>query len=97
MQTSGQPQVTVVLSSVNKPWYPFPEERLGSRATTDAVGDRKLSEPARNMTHFLGLTVSVLLTEIPTYPKHPLLNCRKIIRINISYSDNILYKFLLKQ
>jgi len=48
------------------PPYPVPEEILGSKATTDAVGDRKLSAPARNLTHFLGLGASTLLTAIPT-------------------------------
>ena len=77
------------------PLYPVPEERLGSQATTDAVGDRKLSDPARNLTHFLG-GASTLLTAIPTYPEHHSLNCSKIIWINIPYSDNIFYSFSLK-
>jgi hypothetical protein len=34
---------------------------------TNAVGDRKLFDPARNLTHFLGLRANALLTEIPTY------------------------------
>ena len=58
-------------------------------------GDRKLSDPARNLTHFLG-GASTLLTAIPTYPEHHSLNCSKIIWINIPYSDNIFYSFSLK-
>jgi len=75
--------------------YPVPEV-LGSKVTTDAVGDRKLSAPARNLTHFLGLGASTLLTAILTCPDHYSRNCSKIIWIKIPYSNNIFYSFSLQ-
>ena len=95
MQASGQLHVSVVLSSVNKPLVPRARRNVALQ-TTDAVGDGKLSAPVRNLTHFLSLGASVLLTAIRTYLDHYSLNCSKIIWINIPYSNNIFYSLSLQ-